>query len=204
MSDLPSISFLRGSDIAQSGLLCPPSGLSGRPLLRLQTSPCLDWASPWGCQQQPNHRAVSSLLHLNGPGPWTAERQLATQASPWARCELFHRPGGRCSADGTSTIRPHTSLNSSARGVCVASPPLPATTLPRSRAPQGRRKLQSRDTFHCKRTRSGRSRQGWICTGSRTIWGPAIVMRMLPLCDAGAPASLERLLPGWSGEVFVN
>lgn len=59
LSDLPSISFLRGSDIAQSSLVS-----SRRALMPLETSPCLDWAPPWEFERRPNHRAVSSVLHL--------------------------------------------------------------------------------------------------------------------------------------------
>lgn len=125
-SDLPSITFLRSSDIAQSGLARPHN-----------RSLCLLWRRhpAWighhrrdvkgGPITVRSHRSYT----FYGPGPWKGRKiNLAAQASPWAHCGLFHHPGVArvgISADGTSTIRPHTSLNSSARGVCVAWHPCP-------------------------------------------------------------------------------
>lgn len=62
ISDLPSISFLRGNDIAQSGLARPHDRSL---LLPSETSPCLDWAPPSGCRGGPitvrSHRCYTCM-----------------------------------------------------------------------------------------------------------------------------------------------
>lgn len=91
------------------------------------------------------------------------------------------------------------------KGLCCWNPSPPgAPDFPVRGPRQVRRKLKSRDMFHCERGHSGWPRQGWICTGSRTILGPAILMLELPLFAAGTPGTLELLLTGRSGKVFMN
>ena len=146
-----------------------------------------------GCQRRPNHPAVSSLPHLFWPWPLEGRdvtREASISSVPW---RIVSSPGLHISADV-----PQRYSRIRAWSVVLLAPPCPPDFAVRGPR-QVRRKLQSRDTFHCKRTRSGRSGQGWICTGSRTILGPAIVMRVLPLSAAGARGSLEHLLPGRSG-----
>lgn len=125
MPDLPSSSFLRGSDIAQPGSVIPRSGGT---LLPLETSLCLDWAPTVGV---PEGSPITVRSHrcntFSGPGPWKAEMELAGASISMARMAncFITRALYIFQLSWTSTIQPHTSLNSSARRVCVAGPPLP-------------------------------------------------------------------------------
>lgn len=134
MSDLPSISFLRGSDIAQYGLLRPHNG-----------SLCCLWRRHpawighhrWDAKGGPitvrSHRCYTFMALT----PGRKGLHLATQASPWAHCELFHHPSVGIPADRTSAIQPAHEPQLVGPKVLV-SPRIPAPqSFPRSRPPHG-------------------------------------------------------------------
>lgn len=124
-SVLPSITFLRSSDIAQSGLARPHN-----------RSLCLLWRRypAWighyrrdvkgGPITVRSYRSYTFMALA----PGRQKINLAAQASPWAYCGLFHHPAVArvgISADEPQRYDRTRSLNSSARGVCVAWHPCP-------------------------------------------------------------------------------
>lgn len=185
-SDLPSVSFLRSSDIAQSGLARPHN-----------RSLCLLWRRhpAWighhrrdvkgGPITVRSHRCCTFMALA----PGGKKINLAAQACPWAHCELFHHPSVGISADGrrrydrtrASTRRPEGSV----------SPGIPARQhSPFAATPRPAGSFSHATSFNCKRTRSGGlgragSAQGlgqflglqWLCVycrcvlpGPRPVW----------------------------------